>query len=64
MTMRPTVGIVGAGQLARMAQQAAIPLGIELHVLAESAEDSAAQVIPGVFLGDYREIYIKFYSYC
>ena len=52
--MRPTVGIVGAGQLARMAQQAAIPLGIELHVLAESAEDSAAQVIPGVFLGDYR----------
>jgi 5-(carboxyamino)imidazole ribonucleotide synthase len=52
--MRPTVGIVGAGQLARMAQQAAIPLGIELHVLAESAEDSAAQVVPGVFLGDYR----------
>jgi hypothetical protein len=32
----PTVGFVGAGQLARMAQQAAIPLGIDLHVLAEA----------------------------
>ena len=52
--MRPTVGIVGAGQLARMAQQAAIPLGIDLRVLADSPEDSAAQVIPSVFVGDYR----------
>ena len=52
--MRPTVGIVGAGQLARMAQQAAIALGIDLRVLADSPSDSAAQVIPGVFGGDYR----------
>lgn len=54
MSMRPTVGIVGAGQLARMAQQAAIPLGIDLRVLADSPEDSAAQVVPGLFIGDYR----------
>ncbi|MPZ72477.1 MAG: 5-(carboxyamino)imidazole ribonucleotide synthase [Nitriliruptorales bacterium] len=56
MTQRPIVGIVGAGQLARMTQQAAIPLGVDLCVLAESPEDSAAQVIPGVFLGDYRSL--------
>lgn len=54
--MEPTVGIVGAGQLARMAQQAAIPLGIDLRVLADSPSDSAAQVIPGVFVGDYRAL--------
>jgi 5-(carboxyamino)imidazole ribonucleotide synthase len=33
--------MVGAGQLARMTQQAAIGLGIELTVLAESADDPA-----------------------
>lgn len=54
--MRPTVGIVGAGQLARMAQQAAIGLGIDLRVLADSPGDSAAQVIPSVFVGDYRTL--------
>lgn len=54
MNPRPVVGIVGAGQLARMAQQAAIPLGIELCVLADDADDSAAQVIPNVIVGDYR----------
>jgi 5-(carboxyamino)imidazole ribonucleotide synthase len=53
---RPTVGVVGAGQLARMTQQAAIPLGVDLRVLADSPEDSAAQVLPGVMLGDYRLI--------
>ena len=52
----PTVGIVGAGQLARMAQQAAIPLGIDLRVLADAPDDSAAQVMPGVLVGDYRSI--------
>ena len=56
MSMRPTVGIVGAGQLARMAQQAAIPLGIDLRVLADSPEDSAAQVVPGSVIGDYRTL--------
>lgn len=53
---RPTVGIVGAGQLARMAQQAAIPLGIDLRVLADRPDDSAAQVIPDVVIGDYRSL--------
>jgi 5-(carboxyamino)imidazole ribonucleotide synthase len=35
------VGMVGAGQLARMCQQAAIGLGIELTVLAGSADEPA-----------------------
>ena len=46
-----TVGVVGAGQLARMMAQAAIPLDIRLVVLAEHADDSAAQVIRDVQIG-------------
>jgi 5-(carboxyamino)imidazole ribonucleotide synthase len=46
--------MVGAGQLARMTAQAAIGLGIEFRVLAESASDSAAQVCAGTVLGDYK----------
>lgn len=42
--MRPRVGIVGAGQLARMMHQAAIGPGIDIVVLANSDEESAAQV--------------------
>ena len=44
----PTVGIVGGGQLARMAQQSAIALGVNLRVLAAAAGDSAAPVINDV----------------
>ena len=51
----PTVGIVGAGQLARMTQPPAVALGIRLRVLAESADASAAQVIPLTSVGDYRD---------
>ncbi len=47
----PVVGIVGAGQLARMMIQAAIPLGIGVRVLAEHADDSAALVCPNVDIG-------------
>jgi 5-(carboxyamino)imidazole ribonucleotide synthase len=46
------VGVVGGGQLARMMQQAAIPLDIDLRLLAASALDAAAQVIPGTTVGD------------
>jgi len=35
------VAMVGAGQLARMTHQAAISLGVRLHVLAERADDPA-----------------------
>ena len=46
-----TVGVVGAGQLARMMAQAAIPLDIKLVVLAASPDDGAAKVIRDVIVG-------------
>ncbi|MEU8269585.1 5-(carboxyamino)imidazole ribonucleotide synthase [Sphaerisporangium sp. NPDC049002] len=52
----PVVGMVGAGQLARMTQQAAIALGVELRVLANSLDESAARVIADTRLGDYRDL--------
>ncbi len=39
----PTVGMVGAGQLARMTHQAAVDLDIDLVVLARSAEEPAVR---------------------
>ncbi|MBE7189295.1 5-(carboxyamino)imidazole ribonucleotide synthase [Jatrophihabitans endophyticus] len=52
----PVVGMVGAGQLARMTHQAAIPLGQSLRLLAEHADDGAALVAPDVVVGDYRSL--------
>jgi 5-(carboxyamino)imidazole ribonucleotide synthase len=52
----PVVGMVGAGQLARMTHQAAIALGQSLRVLAESADDGAALVTHDVVVGDYRDL--------
>lgn len=51
----PTVGIIGAGQLARMTVAPAEALGINLLLFAESAEDSAAQIAPHV-IGDYHNL--------
>lgn len=48
--------MVGAGQLARMTQQAAIPLGIGFRLLADTRSDSAALVTPDVVIGDYRTL--------
>src|SRR4051794_28703728 len=45
------IGIIGAGQLARMMVRAAIPLGLRLRVLAQSVNDSAALVWPNVVVG-------------
>jgi 5-(carboxyamino)imidazole ribonucleotide synthase len=52
----PVVGMVGAGQLARMTVPAAIGLGVGFRVLAGSAADSAAQVTADTRLGDYRSL--------
>lgn len=54
MDSAPQVGIVGGGQLARMTCQAAIALGVGFRVLADSPDDSAAQVWAQTRLGDYR----------
>lgn len=50
-TRRAQVGIVGAGQLARMTVQAAISLGVSVRLLAARADDSAALVWPDVLIG-------------
>src|SRR5215468_10007757 len=50
----PVVGMVGAGQLARMTAAAAIGLGVRFRVLAAAADDSAAQVVADAPVGDYR----------
>ena len=52
----PTVGVVGAGQLARMLVPPAVALGVRLRVLAASPDDAAAQVIPDVVVGDYTDL--------
>ena len=52
----PVVGMVGAGQLARMTGQAAVGLGIRFRVLAAAADESAAQVCAGTQIGDHRSL--------
>ena len=49
--MAPKVGMVGAGQLARMTALAAVPLGVRLRVLAADPRDSAADAAAEVVLG-------------
>ncbi|MBT5775666.1 MAG: 5-(carboxyamino)imidazole ribonucleotide synthase [Dehalococcoidia bacterium] len=51
MTSTPTVGIVGAGQLARMMIEAATPLDIPIRLLAASPTDGAARIWPHVDIG-------------
>ncbi len=51
----PTVGIIGAGQLARMTIAPAESLGVNLLLFADGAEDSAAQIAPHV-IGDFRDL--------
>ena len=55
-TQLPTVGMIGAGQLARMTHQAAIALGQSLKVLAADPAESAAVVASHVEIGDYRDV--------
>ena len=50
-----TIGIVGGGQLARMMNEAATPLGLQVRLLAEAEGVSAAQVVPGAQVGDYTD---------
>jgi 5-(carboxyamino)imidazole ribonucleotide synthase len=48
---RPTLGIVGGGQLARMCWQAAIGLDVDLRVLAARADDAAPAVMTRTVVG-------------
>ncbi len=49
------VGVIGGGQLARMLQAPAVALGVQLSVLAESPDASAALVIPSAPVGDHTD---------
>ena len=51
----PVVGVIGAGQLARMMVGPATALGIKLIPFASSNEDSAAQITHCV-IGDYKDL--------
>jgi 5-(carboxyamino)imidazole ribonucleotide synthase len=52
----PVVGMVGAGQLARMTHQAAIALGQSLRILAADPDDGAALVAADVHLGHHTDL--------
>ncbi len=56
MSARPfTVGIIGGGQLARMMYAASIGLGVNVRLLAEGSDTSAATVVQDVTVGDYTD---------
>lgn len=52
--IKPRVGVIGGGQLARMMVVPAIELGLEIKVFAETEGSSAA--IAATMVGDYTEI--------
>lgn len=51
----PRVGVIGGGQLARMMQSAAIEMGLDLRLLAEGPEVSAALAVARTSVGDYTD---------
>ena len=51
----PRVGVIGAGQLARMMVAPATALGIDLLLFAQSPDDSGAQITHHV-VGDYTDL--------
>ena len=61
----PVVGIIGAGQLARMTVAPAIALGVTLKLFAQDKSDSAAQIC-GHVVGNYRDFkeVLKFAREC
>lgn len=52
----PVVGVLGAGQLARMMAETAAALGIQLRVFADSPTDSAALVVGDTTVGQLDDL--------
>ena len=52
----PVLGMVGAGQLARMTHQSVIGLPLQLRILAEHPTDSAATVARDVVVGSWDDL--------
>ncbi len=55
LPLKATIGIVGGGQLGRMAALAAARLGYRCHVLTPEPDSPAGLVSAGVTLGDYED---------
>ncbi len=53
---RPTVGIIGGGQLARMTVIAAYRLGIEIAILDPDTKSPAAQIVQKLVIGSINDI--------
>lgn len=51
----PRLGILGGGQLARMMIQAAIPLGVDLAILAEAADSPAGRLTAHEIVGAWSD---------
>ena len=51
----PTVGVIGAGQLARMSIAPAVALGVDLLLLAVDSNDSGAQITQHI-VGDFKDL--------
>lgn len=64
--MKPVVGMIGGGQLARMTAAPAAALGIDFRVLASHPNESAAQVVRDPFIGshDDRAAVLAFAEQC
>ena len=62
----PTIGIIGAGQLARMLIEAAIPLDLDIRILAADSTDGAARIWHHVTIGspDDPEAVTRFAAGC
>ncbi len=58
----PTVGVIGAGQLARMSVAPAVALGVNLLLLANDAQDSGALITNHV-VGDYKDLDVKKFGF-
>lgn len=54
-TGRPVVAVIGGGQLARMMQESAIALGVELRPLVEAADGSTGLVVVAAKVGLPRD---------
>lgn len=53
---RPRLGVLGAGQLARMDQQAAIALDVDLRLLADGPSDAAVLAGAEALVGDHGDL--------
>ena len=52
----PVLGMIGAGQLARMTHQSIIGLAVPLRIFADGATDSAASASPSVTVGSWDDL--------